>query len=74
MCQAPNWGLALNLLITNEIKMPEPQPITTEFEVTETYKVIAPFQAQVEEAVSTGDFSSVELVMIDRKISIEPTY
>jgi hypothetical protein len=54
--------------------MPEPQPITTEFEVTETYKVIAPFQAQVEEAVSTGDFSSVELVMIDRKISIEPTY
>ena len=74
MCQAPNWGLALNLLITNEIKMPEPQPITTEFEVTETYKVIAPFKTQVEEAVSTGDFSSVELVMIDRKINIEPTY
>ena len=54
--------------------MPEQQPITTEFEVTETYKVIAPFKYQVEEAVSTGDFSSVELVMIDRKINIQPTY
>ena len=54
--------------------MPEPQPITTEFEVTETYKVIAPFQAQVEEAVHTGDFSCVELVTIDRKIKIEPNF
>ena len=54
--------------------MNDPELITTEFEVTETYKVIAPFKAQVEEAVSTGDFSSVELVMIDRKINIEPTY
>ena len=55
-------------------KMSDPELITTEFEVTETYKVMAPFKAQVEEAVSTGDFSSVELVMIDRKINIEPTY
>ncbi len=55
-------------------RMSDPELITTEFEVTETYKVIAPFKAQVEEAVSTGDFSSVELVMIDRKINIEPTY
>ena len=54
--------------------MSDPELITTEFEVTETYKVIAPFKSQVEEAVSTGDFSSVELVMIDRKINIEPTY
>ena len=65
---------SFNPLIINIILMPETQPITTEFEVTETYKVIAPFKAQVEEAVSTGDFSSVELVMIDRKINIEPTY
>ena len=55
-------------------RMSDPELITTEFEVTETYKVIAPFKAQVGEAVSTGDFSSVELVMIDRKINIEPTY
>jgi hypothetical protein len=52
----------------------QPEPVTTEFLVTETYRVFAPFQAQIEEAVHTGDFSCVELVTIDRKIKIEPNF
>lgn len=46
----------------------------TTFTVTETYKVKATSISQVEEAISTDDFSSVELNTDKRSIKIEPNF
>ena len=46
----------------------------TTFKVTETYEVTATSISQVEEAISTDDFSSVDLNTEKRPIKIEPTF
>lgn len=46
----------------------------TTFKVTETYEVTASSISQVEEAISTDDYSSVELNTEKRTIKIEPNF
>ena len=46
----------------------------TTFKVTETYEVTATSISQVEEAISTDDYSSVDLNTEKRTIKIEPTF
>ena len=46
----------------------------TTFTVTETYEVTASSIAKVEEAISTDDYSSVELNTEKRTIKIEPNF
>lgn len=46
----------------------------TTFTVTETYEVTASSISQVEEAISTDDYSSVELNTDKRTIKIEPNF